>query len=126
MGSIRSTSCKSRTWKYATATSWRGCLRPDGTHGIGGRFLRALVEQLTRRHDAPYLRRLNGFDDKNNVEVRREDHHERSYADITVGFKAERVLLVIENKVVGRHPEAEKQVKAYQPVEQGCRRPDTG
>ena len=49
----------------------------------------------------------------NNVKVRREDHHERSYADITVGFKAERVLLVIENKVVGRYPEAEKQLKAY-------------
>ena len=98
--------------RHSNVLAW--LLRPDGTHGIGGRFLRALVEQLTRRHDAPYLRRLNGFDDKNNVEVRREDHHERSYADITVGFKAERVLLVIENKVVGRHPEAEKQVKAYQ------------
>ena len=69
---------------------------------------------MTRRHDAPYLRSLRGFDDKDNVEVKRENHHDGWYADITVGFKAEKVLLIIENKVVGWYPEAEEQARAYQ------------
>ena len=67
---------------------------------------------MARRHDAPALRRLSGFDDKGNIEVRREDYHEGLYADITVGFKTEKVLLVIENKVVGWYPEAEEQTRA--------------
>ena len=98
--------------RHSNVLAW--LLRPDGTHGIGGRFLRALVEHMTLRHDAACLRRLNGFDDKDNVEIRREDYHEGCYADITVGFRAERVLLVIENKVVGWYREAEKQIEAYQ------------
>ena len=98
--------------RHSNVLAW--LLRPDGTHGIGGRFLRALVEQLTRRHDAPHLRTLSDFDDKDNIEVRREDHHEGWYADITVGFKTEKVLLIIENKVVGWYPEAEQQAGAYQ------------
>ena len=98
--------------RHSNVLAW--LLRPDGTHGVGGRFLRALVEHLTRRHDAPYLRSLRGFDDKDNVEVKRENHHDGWYADITVGFKAEKVLLIIENKVVGWYPEAEEQARAYQ------------
>ena len=89
-------------------------LRPDETHGIGGRFLRAFVDHLRERYDAESLRRLSGFNDKHNVEIRREDYHEGGYADITVGFRAERVLLVIENKIVGYYPEAEEQIKGYQ------------
>ncbi len=98
--------------RHSNVLAW--LLTPDGTHGIGGRFLRAFVGRLMLRHDAASLRRLSGFDDKDNVEVRREDYHEGSYADITVGFKAERVLLVIENKVVGWYPEAERQIESYQ------------
>ena len=98
--------------RHSNVLAW--LLRPDGTHGVGGRFLRELVEHLARRHDASHLRTLSGFDDKDNVEIKREDHHDGWYADITVGFKAERVLLIIENKVVGWYPEAEKQAKAYQ------------
>ena len=101
-----------REIRHSNVLAW--LLRPGGTHGIGGRFLRALVEHLARRHDAPALRRLSGFDDKDNVEVRREDYHEGWYADITVGFKTEKVLLIIENKVVGWYPEAEQQARAYQ------------
>ena len=97
--------------RHSNVLAW--LLAPDGTHGVGGRFLRAFVEHLKLRRDAASLRRLRGFDDKDNVEIRREDYHEGSYADITVGFKAERVLLVIENKVVGWYPEAEKQIEGY-------------
>ncbi|MCY4121584.1 MAG: PD-(D/E)XK nuclease family protein [Acidobacteria bacterium] len=96
--------------RHSNVLAW--LLRPDGTHGIGDRFLHALVEHLAGRHDAPALRRLSGFDDKGNVEVRREDYHEGLYADITIGFKTERVLLIIENKVVGWYPDAEKQARA--------------
>ena len=85
--------------RHSNVLAW--LLRPDGTHGVGGRFLRALVEHLARRHQVPALQSLSGFDDKDNVEVRREDYHEGWYADITVGFKTEKVLLIIENKVVG-------------------------
>ena len=98
--------------RHSNVLAW--LLTPDGTHGIGGRFLREFVDHLTRRHDAAPLRRLSGFDDKDNVEIRREDYHDGGYADITVGFKAERVLLIIENKVVGWYPEAEDQTKGYQ------------
>ena len=93
--------------RHSNVLAW--LLAPDGTHGIGGRFLRKLVEHLTRRHDVAPLRRLTGFDEKDNVEIRREDYHDGGYADITVGFKSERVLLIIENKVVGWYPEAEDQ-----------------
>ena len=98
--------------RHSNVLAW--LLRPEGTHGIGGRFLRELVGRLSRRHDAPHLRTLSGFDDKDNVEIRREDHHEGWYADITVGFKAEKVLLIIENKVLGWHREAEQQARTYQ------------
>lgn len=98
--------------RHSNVLAW--LLAPDGTHGIGDRFLRAFVEHLMLRHDAASLRRLSGFDDKDNVEIKREDYHEGGYADITVGFKAERVLLVIENKVVGWYPEAEKQIEGCQ------------
>lgn len=97
--------------RHSNVLAW--LLRSGGTHGIGGGFLRALVEHLTRRYSVRSLRRLTGFDDKDNVEVRREDYHEGWYADITVGFKTERVLLIIENKVVGWYPEAEQQARAY-------------
>ena len=98
--------------RHSNVLAW--LLAPDETHGIGGRFLRAFVEHLTRRSDAGSLRSLSGFDDKDNVEIRREDYHEGGYADVTIGFKAERVLLVIENKVVGWYPGAEEQIKGYQ------------
>ena len=98
--------------RHSNVLAW--LLRPDGTHGIGGRFLRALVEHLTRRHSVPLLRRLTGFDDKDNVKVRREDNHDGWFADITVGFRAEKVLLIIENKVGRWHPESERQVKDQQ------------
>ena len=97
--------------RHSNVLAW--LLRPDGTHGIGGRFLRALVDHLAHRHHVPPLRTLSGFDDKDNVTVRREDYHEGWYADITVGFRAERVLLIIENKVVAWSPDAEKQARAY-------------
>ncbi len=95
--------------RHSNVLAW--LLQPDGTHGIGGRFLRALVEHLTRRHSVPPLRRLTGFDDKDNVEVRREDNHDGWFADVTVGFKAEKVLLIIENKVGRYQPESERQVE---------------
>ena len=103
--------------RHSNVLAW--LLQPGGTHGIGGRFLRKVVEHLTDQapdasHDAPSLRRLTGFDDKDNVEVTREDYHDGWYADITVGFKTEKVLLIIENKLVGWHPESEKQTAAYQ------------
>lgn len=97
--------------RHSNVLAW--LLAPDGTHGIGGRFLRAFVEHLTRGRDAASLQRLSGFD-KDNVEVRREDYQDGGYADITVGFRAEKVLLIIENKVVGWYPGAEKQIKGYQ------------
>ena len=97
--------------RHSNVLAW--LLAPDGTHGIGGRFLRAFVEHLTRRAHAAFLPRLSGFD-KDNVEVRREDYQDGGYADITVGFKTEKVLLIIENKVVGWYPGAEEQIKAYQ------------
>ena len=101
--------------RHSNVLAW--LLAPDGTHGIGDRFLRAFVDHLTRRPDAAPnvapLQRLTGFD-KDNVEVRREDYYDRGYADITVGFRAERVLLVIENKVVGWYAGAEEQIKSYQ------------
>ena len=98
--------------RHSNVLAW--LLAPDGTHGIGGRFLRALVEHLMPRPEAASLQRLSGFDDKDNVEIRREDYHEGGYADITVGFKAEKVLLVIETKVVGWYAGAENQTKGYQ------------
>ena len=48
--------------RHSNVLAW--LLTPDETHGIGSRFLRALVEHLTRRHSAPSLRGLTGFDDK--------------------------------------------------------------
>ena len=98
--------------RHSNVLAW--LLRPGETHGIGGRFLRAVVEHLARRHDVSSLRSLTGFDDQDNVEITREDYHERLYADITVGFKKERVLLVIENKLGASSPDAEEQVEAYQ------------
>ena len=68
---------------------------------------------MAHRHHVPPLQTLSGFDDKDNVAVRREDYHEGWYADITVGFRAERVLLIIENKVVAWYPDAEEQARAY-------------
>lgn len=98
--------------RHSNVLAW--LLTPDETHGIGSRFLRALVEHLTRRHSAPSLRGLTGFDDKSNVEVRREDNHDGWFADVTVGFRAERVLLIIENKVGPYQSEAERQVTEQQ------------
>lgn len=98
--------------RHSNVLAW--LLTPDETHGIGSRFLRALVEHLTRRHSVPCLRGLTGFDDKSNVEVRREDNHDGWFADVTVGFRAERVLLIIENKVGPYQSEAEGQVKEQQ------------
>lgn len=99
--------------RHSNVLAW--LLHPDGTHGVGGRFLRALVERLLAgRHEAPCLRSLTRFDDEDNVKVKREDYHERLRADITIGFKAERVLLIIENKVVEWYPEADDQIRAYQ------------
>ena len=102
--------------RHSNVLAW--LLRPGETHRNGGRFLRALVQHLTSRWDGPSVSTLKslplGFDDENNVTVRREDYHEGIYADITVGFKAERVLLIIENKVGPSSPDAEKQVKLYQ------------
>ena len=102
--------------RHSNVLAW--LLQPGGTHGIGGRFLRALVEHLTLRGDTRSLSRLKplppGFDDESNIDVRREDYHERLYADITVGFQAERVLLIIENKVEASSRDAEKQVEDYQ------------
>ena len=107
--------------RHSNVLAW--LLRPDETHGIGGRFLRAFVDHLRERYDAESLRRLSGLDDKNDVEIRREDYHEGGYADITICFRpsrhdparveSERVLLVIENKVVGWSPEAERQLQGY-------------
>ena len=97
--------------RHSNVLAW--LLRPDETHGVGGRFLREFVKYLTRRYDAAPLRCLSGFDDKNNVEIRREDYHEGGYADITIGFRTEGVLLIIENKVVGWSPEAERQIEGY-------------
>lgn len=104
-----------REIRHSNVLAW--LLRPGGTHGIGGRFLRALVEHLTLRRDVRSLSRLKlplGFDDEDNVEVRREDYHEGVYADITVGFKAERLLLIIENKVGPSSRDAELQLEHYQ------------
>lgn len=104
--------------RHSNVLAW--LLRPGGTHGISGRFLRALVQHLTLRWDDPSVSRLKplppDFDEDNNVVVRREDYHARIYADITVGFGAERVLLIIENKVGPSSRDAEKQVEAYQEV----------
>ena len=97
--------------RHSNVLAW--LLAPDGTHGIGGRFLRAFIEHLTRRPHAAFLSRLSRFD-KDNVEVRREDYQDGGYADITVGFRMEKVLLIIENKVVGWYRGAEEQIKGYQ------------
>ena len=102
--------------RHSNVLSW--LLRPGGTHGIGGRFLRALVEHLTLRRDFGSLSRLKplppGFDDENNVVVTREDYYEGLYADITIGFRAESVLLIIENKVGASSRDAAEQLEAYQ------------
>ena len=103
-----------REIRHSNVLAW--LLAPNETHGIGSGFLRGLVEHLTRRHDFPSLRSLTGFDDKGNVEVTRKDYHEKLYADITVGFKAQSVLLVIENKLGASSPDAEEQVEAYREV----------
>ena len=109
--------------RHSNVLAW--LLRPGGTHGLGGRFLRALVEHLTLRgedaeEDAGALSILKplppGFDDENNIDVRREDYHEGLYADITVGFRAEKVLLIIENKVGPSSRDAELQLETYQDV----------
>ena len=104
--------------RHSNVLAW--LLTPNETHGIGGRFLRDLVEHLTRRHDDPSLRPLkplpHGFDGEDNVEIRREDDHDRLRADITIGFKAQGVLLIIENKLGASYPDAEEQIELYQKV----------
>ena len=89
--------------RHSNVLAW--LLTPNGTHGIGGGFLRALVERLTHRYDDPSLRPLKPLPHWFRRRGQRRDQEgglsrAPAYADITIGFKAQGVLLIIENKLV--------------------------
>ena len=93
--------------RHSNVLAW--LLTPGESHGLGDKFLRRFIESLASRPDI-----LKSDFRTEKVEVKREWYSEGHYVDIIVFLNDERMLVAIENKVVGVHGDAIGQVNAYE------------
>ena len=96
--------------RHSNVLAW--LLQPDGTHGIGGAFIRdftAALNDEAKRQGIPPVPVPSSFE-ADNIRVERE----LDYVDITLFFEKERAVVAIENKTDETAPEYAEQVRGYE------------